>query len=107
MGFSSRPLVIISVKVCVALHISPLATAVFPSRTVVLTSAARVVFAVLPRVFPEWDTLMRPVSLRDVVALGVEIVASRLAWSGFAILTTLLLQGKPSKELLVIFFFFF
>lgn len=79
VGFSSRPLVIMPVKLHIGLNFSPFAIA-FISRIVVLTNTAiaRVVFAVLPRVFPEWDTFTCPISLRDVVALGGEVVPSRL-----------------------------
>lgn len=92
MGFSSRSLVIMPVKLVTGLPFFSLSTA-FISRIVVSMNAAvaRVVFAVVPCVFAERDTLTCPVSLRDVVALGAEVVPSRLVYSGFAILITLLL----------------
>lgn len=87
MGISTRSLVTMPVKLLIGLPFSSFAIA-FIFRIVVLTNpaAANVVFAVLPRVFAEWDTFTRPVSLRDVVALGGEVVSSRLVCSGFAIL---------------------
>lgn len=98
MGFSSRLLVIVPVKLLIGLHFSHFAIA-FITRFGVLTNAAvKVVFAVVPRVFAEWETLTCAVSLRDVVTLGGEVVPSRLVCSGFAILITLLLQGKSYKK---------
>lgn len=88
VGFSSHPLVSKPVKLLVGLNFSLFVIA-FIFRSVVLTNAAapKVVFAVVPCMFAEGDTLTRSVSLGDVVALGGEVVV----FTGFAILIPLLL----------------
>lgn len=99
VAFSSRTLIFLPIILVIVLHFFPFAIA-FISRVVFLThvTVAKVVFAVVPRVFTDGDTFMCPVSLRDVVALGGEVVSSCIVYSGFAILITLLLWGTPCKK---------
>lgn len=97
VAFSSRPLIFLPIILVIVLHFFPFAIA-FISRVVFLThvTVAKVVFAVVPRVFADGDTFMCPVSLRDVVALGCEVASSCIIYSGFAILITLLLWKRAA-----------
>lgn len=92
--FSSRPLLILPVKLLVVLLLFPFPIALVP-RMVVLTrvAVARVVFALVE------ETLMFPVSLGAVVpVLGKVQVASGIVPSGSLSLIALLLERKQCKK---------
>lgn len=99
VAFSTHPLIILPIILVIVLHFFPFAVA-FISRVVILThvTVPKVVLGVVPRVFADGDTCRCPISLRDVVALGGEVMLSCIVYFGFAILMTLLLWGKPSKK---------